>query len=141
MKSSSYSRGNDRWSTRGAFRRTACAALIAVQLAGCTSWRAQPVVPSDLSGVVAAHPSSPFRFTLGNGSEVVVSHARVDGDTVIGIALGSQVRVAVGDIRMVARRRTNPWLTAGLVYVVAGSAFLVACGGSDCLAPSFGQWR
>ena len=139
MKSSSYSRGNDRWSPSAAFRRTVCAALIAAQLAGCTSWRAQPVVPSDMPGFVAAHPASPFRFTLGNGSEVVVSHARVAGDTVIGTSLGSQVRVAVSDIRMVARRRTNPWLTAGLVYVVAGSAVLVACGASDCLGASYWQ--
>jgi hypothetical protein len=136
MTSFSYGRGNERWSARAAFRRTVCAALMAVQLAGCTSWRAQPVVPSDLPGFVAAHPSAPLRFTLGNGTEVVVANAHVDGDTVAGLAHGSQVHVALSDIRMVARRRTNVWRTAGLVYAIVGAVTVIGCAATDC----FGDW-
>ena len=139
MTSFSYGRGNERWSIRTAFRRTVCAALMAVQLAGCTSWRAQPVVPSDLPGFVAAHPSAPFRFTLGNGTDVVVANAHVDGDTVTGVSGGSQVHVAVSDIRMVARRRTNAWRTAGLVYAVVGAVSVIGCAATDCFGESY--WR
>ena len=139
MTSFSYGCGNERWSTRTAFRRSACAVLMAVQLAGCTSWRAQPVAPSDLPGFVAAHPAAPFRFTLGNGTEVIVSDAHVDGDTVTGVAHGSQVHVPVSHIRMVARRRTNVWLTAGLAYAIVGAVTVIGCAATDCFGESY--WR
>lgn len=118
-------------------RNAVCTALIAMQLGGCTSWRAQPVEPSDLPGYVAAQRSAQLRFTLGNGNEVVISQARISGDTLLGTARGQPVRIAMTDVRIVARRRTNVLRSIGLGYVIVAAAAVVACAASDCFSDSY----
>lgn len=122
-----------------AVRKTVCTALIAMQLGGCTSWRAQPVEPRDLPSYVAAQPTARMRFTLGNGKEVVVSQARISGDTILGTTLGQPVRLAMTDVRIVALRRTNVLRSVGLGYAIVLAAGLV-CAASGCFDYSVNLW-
>lgn len=115
----------------GRWRFVACL-MLGLSLGGCSSWQVQSVTPKALLGHTAPDK---VRLTLANGDELVVSHPRLAGDTLGGMADARPVQVPLNSIRRVATRHISLGKSVGLGLGVGLIAFITAAAatmGSMC---------
>lgn len=102
-------------------RRTAALVLAAVLSTACSSWHAR-TAPNASDSAALAHR---IRVTRSDRSVVVLDHASVRGDSLIGQHDGSRVAIALGDVQRVDEKRVSAVRTTVLVLVAAFAGILV----------------
>jgi hypothetical protein len=116
----------------------ALALLLCCPLGACTSWRTAPV-----SGLraVALSGRETVRITRTNTSVLVLRHAQVQGDSVVGEAGSPPQRVAVAtnEIQRLDVRKVSATRTTGLSLGVLAVVSVVAVGAA--LAAVLGGWH
>jgi hypothetical protein len=128
-------------------RALTVAVAIALQLAGCTSWRVQSVAPEQL--LAAEHPGQ-VRVQTRDGTRIVLRDPRLARDSLMGRVSAPpswagppgqsegtlRYAVALADVTQVAVRRTNALKTIGLILAIPAGAIAIlgaTCGySSDC---------
>jgi hypothetical protein len=102
--------------------RGAIALLLLV--AACSSWRTEPVTPTQL---IQSRQPRKIRIERVDGTRLVLAQPFVRGDTVAGTVRRDTVRIAESDISRVAVRRFSWLRTGGLVVGTSGAALGVLC--------------
>ena len=99
-------------------RRTALLAFAMLVTTGCSSWhmRAAPTAADTAS---FAHP---IRVTRSDQSVLVLDHARVNGDSLVGESDGGRVAIALRDVQRIDERRVSAPRTTALVVGTALAA-------------------
>lgn len=102
-------------------RHRAILVLTAFIAIGCSSWHAR-VAPSAADAVSFAHP---IRVTRADRSVVVLDHARVSGDSLVGEQGGARVALPISDVQRLDERRISGPRTTALVVGSLLAAFVV----------------
>jgi len=121
---------------RRSARRTArCLALVALAASACTEWKiARGPVPKAAAEAAEKGRGGTIRVELNSGDVVVMTHAVVSGDSVVGSypatgrgGVGAPVAQALGDIRRVEYERENalPWVGYGFQVALLGLVLLI----------------
>ena len=100
-------------------------AVVAILLAGCTTWRVQWISPET---VIRRDQPGAVEVTRVDSSRVVLDQPRIVGDSLVGKVEGAVASIALADVAYVAVRRGEGGGTAGLVLLasLAGLAALAA---------------
>jgi len=115
-------------------RRTAFVVLAASLAAGCSSWHAR-VAPTAADSLTFEHP---LRVTRTDRSVLVIDHARVSGDSLIGQRGGVRLAVALRDVQRVDERRVSGARTTALVVgSVVGAFVLLAIVAAAAIPPDW----
>jgi hypothetical protein len=117
---------------RRAHAVAALAAALALPATACQSWHRRSVTPGAATALSGDHP---VRVTRSDRSTFVLDHARLVGDSIVGVTgrPASRVAVAISDVVSVEERKVSAGRTAGavvggvaLIYVVAGLLVVLA---------------
>ena len=90
--------------------------LLALQLAGCSSW--QPSVAGPPRFAIQYEAPDQVRVTRLNGDRLVIRNPTMRGGSINGTAEGEAVNVPTSDVRQLEVRRFSGGRTVGLVLVV-----------------------
>lgn len=121
-----------------AITRLTATVLLLGYLPGCTTWKVQP--GADPESIAAQTPSQ-ARITLAGGSEVTLSHLRMENDSLVGDVFVPGARsnavqrraIPPDSVTAIALRQLSAGKTAGLVvgFGVAVALVAVAADGGD----------
>jgi hypothetical protein len=129
-----------RHSGTAVLRQIVCTLMLALQITGCTSWRAQQPSPA---GLLGDKPPHQVRITLADGRKITVTSPRLSADTLRGQSGRDSVRFSVADIRGVAVPHTNAAataaLTVGVVLLIGVAAAAAAISSWDGPFAHWGQ--
>ncbi|NNG16434.1 MAG: hypothetical protein HKM89_08135 [Gemmatimonadales bacterium] len=107
-------------------RQFASLIVMALYLAGCTTWRVQPVAPQQL---VETERPSKVRVETTQNQKLVFDQPFVRDDSLMGYVEGEATRISLAEIVQVEKKQFNP-LT--IVWVMALTAtMVVACSAGD----------
>lgn len=117
-----------------ALTRLTASILLLGYLPGCTSWKAQSGSPQ----AIAAQRPSQARVTLAGGSEVILSHLRMENDSLVGdvyqpgARAGTVERRAIppDSVTAIALRQSDAGRTVGLVAGIGVAVAVVAAASS-----------
>ena len=126
-----------RHSGTSVLRQTVCTLMLALQITGCTSWRAQQPSPA---GLLGDKPPHQVRVTLADGRNITVGSPRLSADTLRGLSGRDSVQFSVADIRSVAVPHTAAAaLAAGMVLFLGVAAGMAAVASWDGPFAHWGQ--
>ena len=103
-------------------------ALLATQLAGCSSWRVEQVGPEQL---LRERAPAQVRVMRADGSVLVLERPKVSGDSVTGLSGGASRGVPLADISTIATRHGDAGKSVLLGVGIAGGIFAVAAVGAS----------
>ena len=92
-------------------------------LAGCTSWRVQPVAPEQL---VESQRPSKIRVETTQHEKLVLKQPFVRDDSLMGYADGRATRIPLDQIVRVEKKQTDPAKVGVLVVAIVGLIALAA---------------
>ena len=119
-------------------RRRLAATLLITALCGsaCQAWRTERVAPQSL--LATRHPTK-LRVTRTDGTQIVLDHPVLRGDTLVGTRPRwtgqAEVRIPLTDVQLAATRGFSAGRTIGLgvgVATLAYGAFLIAVAACGC---------
>ncbi len=109
-------------------------ALAMLAFTGCASWHARSA-PATGDSTTFAHT---IRVTRTDRSVLVLEHARVAGDSLVGDVAGNRMSIALRDVARVDERKVSALRTSGLVLGIAVGAFaLLLAVAAATLPPSW----
>lgn len=121
-------------------RQIVCTLMLALQIAGCTSWRVQQPSPA---GLLGDKPPHQVRVSLADGRRIVVTSPQLSADTLRGRSGRDSVRFSVGEIRSVAVRHTDALgtvaLSVGTLLLLGMTAAVIALSSWDGPFANWGQ--
>ena len=121
-----------RHSGTSVLRQTVCTLMLALQITGCTSWRAQQPSPA---GLLGDKPPHQVRVTLADGRRIMVTNPQLSADTLRGRSGRDSVRFSVAEIRSVAVPHTDAVATAALSV---GMVLLIGLAATAAAVSSWG---
>ena len=92
-------------------------------LAGCATWRVQPVTPQQL---VETERPAKVRVLTTEDRQLVFEQPFVRDDSLMGYVSGEVTRIPLGAIKQVEKRQTDPAKVGVLVLAIIGVIALAA---------------
>jgi len=111
-------------------RQFASLVMMLLYLAGCTSWRVQPVTPQQLPSTDRPYD---VRVYTRKGETVVLEQAFVWNDSLMGSVKGLPLGIPLDEIAQLERKRTDAAKTVLLGVGVAAVAGAIAYAIAVCI--------
>jgi hypothetical protein len=119
-------------------RRVVATVLLAAQIAGCSSWRMEQAAPEQ---VLHQRTPTEVRVTRADGSQLVLAHPSVSGDSLTGFSSGAPRGVPMADIGAIATRHGNAGKSVLLGVGILGGAIAIGAIAYSASSPCYFSCR
>ena len=97
--------------------------LLAVQVAGCSTWRVEQVPPEQL---LRDRAPTEVRVVRADGSQLVLGRPTISGDSLTGVGGGTPKGVPLADINTIATRHGDAGKSVLLGLGIVGGVLAIA---------------